>query len=208
METIIKYFPELSELQITKFSLLKDLYLFWNKRINVISRKDIDSIYEHHILHSLSIAKAVNFTDGTSVLDVGTGGGLPGIPLAIMFSSSSFTLIDSIGKKTKVVNEIVKELKLLNVNAKQIRVEKLNDKFDFIVSRAVTNFPDFYKLIKNNIYSNNINNIPNGIFYLKGGDFENEIKSFENKIKIINIADFFNEPYFETKKIIYLQRFL
>ena len=203
MHQILKYFPDLTEKQIEQFSQLKKLYSFWNEQINVISRKDIDAIYEHHVLHSLAIAKIINFNKGTSILDVGTGGGFPGIPLAIFFPETHFFLIDSIGKKIKVVKEITKELKLNNVNAEQIRVENIKKKYDFIVSRALTNFPKFVALVKKNIHGHDKNPLPNGILYLKGGDFTDEIKNFNKEILIYNINDFFEEEFFETKKIIY-----
>ncbi len=203
MHQILKYFPNLTERQIEQFSRLKDLYSFWNNQINVISRKDIDFIYTHHVLHSLSIAKIIKFNKGTSILDVGTGGGFPGIPLAIIFPESNFFLIDSIGKKIKVVKEITKELGLNNVNSEQIRVENIKKKYDFIVSRAVTNFPKFVALVRKNIHGYDKNPLPNGILYLKGGDFSDEIKSIKKSIYVYNINDFFEEEFFETKKIIY-----
>ena len=203
MKQILKYFPHLTETQIDQFSQLKKLYSFWNEQINVISRKDIDAIYEHHVLHSLAIAKVINFKNDTSVLDVGTGGGFPGIPLAILFPETNFFLIDSIGKKIKVVKEITKELKLNNVNSEQIRVENIKKKYDFIISRAVTNFPKFVTLVKKNIHTHDKNPLPNGILYLKGGDFNEEIKDIKNSVSIYNISDFFEEEFFETKKIVY-----
>ncbi|MBE9467710.1 MAG: 16S rRNA (guanine(527)-N(7))-methyltransferase RsmG [Bacteroidetes bacterium] len=203
MHQILKYFPNLTEKQIEQFSKLKNLYSFWNEQINVISRKDIDNIYEHHVLHSLAIAKIIRFNKNTSILDVGTGGGFPGIPLAILFPDTNFFLIDSIGKKIKVVKEITKELNLNNVNSEKIRVEKIKNKYDFIISRAVTNFPQFVALVKKNIHGNDKNPLPNGILYLKGGDFTDEIKNIKKSISIYNINNFFEEEFFETKKIVY-----
>ena len=203
MQIITKYFPALSKKQITQFSELKNLYNYWNSRINVISRKDIIFLYERHVLHSLAIAKVINFVAGTSVLDIGTGGGFPGIPLAILFPECEFFLLDSIGKKIKVVNAIVNELKLTNVKAVQNRAENLKQKFDFVVSRGVTSFLDFANLIRKNIHSDNKNALPNGILYLKGGDFSEEIQKLEKKVIIYNISDFFEEKFFKTKKIVY-----
>jgi len=204
METIKKYFNNLSKKQISQLSQLKELYEYWNERINVISRKDIKNLYLHHILHSLSIAKFVEFSDNTSILDVGTGGGFPGIPLAIIFPEVKFYLADSIAKKIKVVNAVSNELKLDNVFANQIRAEEIDDQFDFVVSRAVTELPKFVNWVKNSIRKENINNIHNGILYLKGGDVDSEIKMYKSKISVHKISDFIDEPYFETKKIIYL----
>lgn len=199
------YFPELTDGQKEKFDRLEALYREWNDKINVISRKDIDSLYVHHILHSLAIAKIITFRPGTTVMDVGTGGGFPGIPLAIMFPETHFHLVDSIGKKIKVVQEIASALRLENVKAEQIRVENTPGKYDFIVSRAVTAFPAFLSLVKNKINRASANDLPNGILYLKGGDFEEEIRNYGSKIKIYNIPDFFKEDFFETKRVIYMQ---
>lgn len=199
------YFPELTDGQKEKFDRLEALYREWNDKINVISRKDIDSLYIHHILHSLAIAKIITFRPGTTVMDVGTGGGFPGIPLAIMFPETHFYLVDSIGKKIKVVQEIASALRLENVKAEQIRVENTPGKYDFIVSRAVTAFPAFLSLVKNKINRASANDLPNGILYLKGGDFEEEIRNYGSKIKIYNIPDFFKEDFFETKRVIYMQ---
>lgn len=172
--------------------------------INVISRKDIDNLYERHVLHSLAIAKIVKFKSGTSILDVGTGGGFPGIPLAIYFPQCSFTLIDAIGKKIKVADSIAKSLVLNNVEAKQLKVEKNKNKYDFIVSRAVTALPKFYKISKKCISYTNKNALTNGIIYLKGGDFENELQMLPASHKLFDISNYFNETYFETKKIVYI----
>lgn len=205
MERIVSYFPQLTSLQQERLTLLGQLYRKWNDKINVISRKDIDALYVHHVLHSLAIAKIISFRPGTRVMDVGTGGGFPGIPLSIFFPEAEFYLIDSIAKKIKVVNEITAALELQNVKAEQRRVETVPEKFDFIVSRAVTAFPDFLKLIRNKIRPGKENELPNGVLYLKGGDFEEEIKPYRERIRIYTISDFFSDDFFETKKIIYMQ---
>lgn len=204
MFNISKYFPYLTAEQIDKYGKMAPLYQEWNQKINVISRKDIDSLYEKHVLHALAIAKIITFRAGTSILDVGTGGGFPGIPLAILFPASRFTLIDSIGKKIKVVHAVADELDLKNVTATHSRVQEVNEKFDFVISRAVTAFPDFVSLVRRNVSSQPLNSRPNGIIYLKGGDFQEEIRQFKNSIEVTEISDFFDEPYFETKKVIYL----
>jgi len=204
MDIILKYFPGLSEDQKERFARLGSLYEEWNSKINVISRKDISELYTNHILHSLAIAKFTGFTKGTKILDVGTGGGFPGIPLAIMFPEVSFHLIDSIGKKIKVVEAVASELELKNVTQQQVRVENLKSRYDFIVSRAVTAFPDFVKLCRNRIKKEQQNAITNGILYLKGGDFQHEIRPFRNRISVMHLSDFFDEPFFETKKLIHL----
>lgn len=203
MEIIEKYFSLTAE-QRELFSKLKELYSFWNDQINVISRKDMDSLYEHHVLHSLAIAKVIEFSPKTKIMDVGTGGGFPGIPLAILFPECDFYLIDSIGKKIKVVNEISSALGLNNVKAEQIRVQQVKDKFDFIVSRAVTAFPDFVNMVCKNKKVQNQNLLANGILYLKGGDFQNEIAEYGNKVNTYNCSDYFSEAFFETKKIVHL----
>jgi 16S rRNA (guanine527-N7)-methyltransferase len=204
VEAILKYFTELTAEQIEKFEMIDALYQDWNSKINVISRQDIDELYLKHVLHSLAIAKFIRFSSGTRVVDVGCGGGFPGIPLAIMFPETHFLLVDSIGKKIKVVNEVASALQLKNVTAIQERAENLLHKFDFVVSRAVTAFPEFVKLTRNLVSKININAIPNGIIYLKGGDFDPEIESFKKIIEITDITSYFDEPFFETKKIIYL----
>ena len=204
MEIINKYFPDLTEKQLKQFALLEGLYDDWNSKINVISRKDIDLLYERHILHSLAIAKVIQFKDNTSILDAGTGGGFPGIPLAILFPKCFFHLVDSIGKKITVVNEISKSLELTNLTAEQIRAEKLNEKYDFIISRAVTAFPNFYNWVRSKIKSKSKNDLKNGILYLKGGDLSEELEKFESRITMYDISQFFNESFFETKKVIYL----
>lgn len=183
---------------------MDSLYRDWNEKINLISRKDIDSLYEKHILHSLSIAKIIDFRTGTKILDVGTGGGFPGIPLAILFPTSQFVLIDSIGKKIKVVNAVVEDLELKNVTAINCRVEDVTEKFDFVISRAVTSFPLFVEMVKKNVSPKAQNALPNGIIYLKGGDIEDEIKKYKRNVEVTEIANFFNESFFETKKVVYL----
>lgn len=204
MQLIDSYFPNLDERQRMQLAQLGDLYREWNEKINVISRKDMDGLYVHHVLHSLAIAKVLTFKPGTEVMDVGTGGGFPGIPLAILFPETRFYLVDSIGKKIRVVKEVVKALDLKNVEAEQIRVEQVERKFDFIVSRAVTAFPDFVKWVKNKIRQGGRNELPNGILYLKGGDFEKETEPFGEQVRIFPISGFFQEDFFETKKVIYL----
>ncbi|OFX62082.1 MAG: 16S rRNA (guanine(527)-N(7))-methyltransferase [Bacteroidetes bacterium GWA2_30_7] len=203
MLLITKYFPLLSDSQRVKIQLLYSIYESWNSKINLISRKDFENIYLHHVLHSLAIAKFIQFRDNTTILDVGTGGGFPGIPLAILFPNCKFHLIDSIGKKIKVVEDVKNQLRLNNVTSEQIRVEKLNAKYDFIVSRAVTTFPDFVKITRKNIKQISFNIQKNGIIYLKGGNLEHELEPYKN-VEIINVKDFFEEDFFETKKIVYL----
>ena len=190
--------------QIVCFEKMDAVYRDWNEKINVISRKDIGSLYEKHILHSLAIAKIITFRPGTKILDVGTGGGFPGIPLAVLFPATHFVLIDSIGKKIKVVQAVADELGLKNVTAIHTRVEEVKSEFDFVISRAVTAFPVFVGLVKKNISRKQLNSLPNGIIYLKGGDFEEEIQDFKRNIEVSEIAKFFEEPFFETKKILYL----
>jgi 16S rRNA (guanine527-N7)-methyltransferase len=204
MDEILKYFPDLSDLQKKQFSSLKNLYEEWNSRINLISRKDIGNFYIHHVLHSLAIAKIVTFNPCSNILDVGTGGGFPGIPLSILFPSVKFSLLDSIEKKIKVVREVSEELNLTNVNPVRMRVEDHKEKYDFIVSRAVTAFPDFVKLISKNIQTEGKNRIKNGILYLKGGDLSGELMTFLNRAVIYDIKDFFSESFFETKRIVYM----
>ncbi len=204
MELILKYFKDLTEEQKNQLAQLKDLYTEWNEKINVISRKDIDSLYLHHVLHSLAIAKVIQFQPGSNILDVGTGGGFPGIPLAILYPETNFHLVDSIGKKIKVVNEVANALGLKNVTAEHTRVQQVKTKFDFIVSRAVTAFPAFVNMVRKNCKTENINALPNGIIYIKGGDFEDEVKQYGKKISLFNCTDFFAEHFFETKKVVHL----
>lgn len=203
MEQIIKYFPDLTLVQLNQFKQLEALYQDWNAKINVISRKDIDQLYTNHVLHSLAIAKIQKFEPGTFVLDVGTGGGFPGIPLAILFPETRFYLIDVILKKINVVNAVADALKLKNVKAEQMRAENVKGDFDFIVSRAVTNMPDFVSWIQNKIKKQNKHELANGILYLKGGDLTEELKTFP-KATEYDIATFFEEEFFETKKVVHL----
>ena len=203
MTIIQKYFNDLTNEQLSQFAKLELLYKDWNSKINVISRKDIDELYLRHVLHSLSIAKLISFKDGTSILDVGTGGGFPGIPLAILFPNCKFHLVDSIQKKITVVNNVVKELDLKNVKTSCSRVEAISDKYDFVVSRAVTNMKDFVSWIKFNINKKSFNDFKNGVLYLKGGDLEDELKSFKN-VKTFELSEIFNEDFFIQKKVVYL----
>lgn len=207
MKTILKHFPDLTPKQIQQFEQCEPLYRHWNEQINVISRKDIEHLYEHHILHSLAIAKIVPFKNKSKILDVGTGGGFPGIPLAILFPEVDFVLVDSIGKKIKVVKEVATALGLTNVRALQIRAEDIDEKFDFIVSRAVTTLPEFMTWIRNKYSVKSFNYINNGLLYLKGGDIKDEITSVKGKAKVYNISDFFDEEFFQTKKVVYVKRF-
>ena len=204
MEILTKYFSDLTDQQMDQFGRLSPLYEEWNAQINVISRKDIEQLYERHVLHSLAIAKVIRFKPHTTVLDVGTGGGFPGIPLAILFPETSFMLIDSIGKKIKVVNEVASALGLTNVTAEHIRVEEVKQKFDFVVSRAVTAFPRFVSMARTKVASQSKNDLPNGILYLKGGDFEDEIEPFRKQIQVYELQSFFQEEFFETKRLIHM----
>ena len=203
MDEILKYFPNLTDIQKEQFEKLDFLYHDWNEKINVISRKDIDALYTKHVLHSLGIAKIINFEPGTYVLDVGTGGGFPGIPLAILFPETRFYLIDIIAKKIKVVQAVAEGLELKNVKAEQMRAENVKGDFDFIVSRAVTNMPDFVSWVKTKIKKQNKHELKNGILYLKGGDLTEELKDFP-KATEYNLADFFEDEFFETKKVVHL----
>lgn len=204
-EIIEKYFPGLTSMQKDQFSMLKPLYQEWNGKINVISRKDMDNFSIHHVLHSLSIAEIIRFAPGTTVLDAGTGGGFPGIPLAILFPDTQFTLLDSIQKKIKVVTEISLKLELKNVIPVRARVEEHRGRYDFVISRAVTSFPEFIRLTAGRIGEGGENTLKNGIIYLKGGDLTDELGSFVDRVRIWDIRQFFGESFFETKKIIYLQ---
>ena len=203
MNELEKYFPNLSQEQIERFNKLIPLYNYWNSKVNLISRKDVDNLFTNHILHSLSIANIIRFKSSTRILDVGTGGGFPGIPLAIFFPDCNFTLIDSIGKKINVVKSICDELSLSNVNAINDRVENHNDKYDFILSRAVARMDKFHQLVKKNISSTSSNEKLNGIISLKGGDLENELKDFKEN-KIFNISESLPHEFFQTKKIVYI----
>lgn len=203
MELILKYFPNLTETQIQQFTELEELYKDWNLKINVVSRKDIDELYLRHVLHSLGIAKVIQFKDGSKILDVGTGGGFPGIPLAILFPECQFHLVDSIGKKLKVVNEVVEGLGLTNVKTTHSRVEEINDTFDFIVSRAVAIMPTFVHWVKGKIAKKQNHELKNGILYLKGGDLTEELQSYRTAT-IYNLSDYFDGEFYETKKVVHL----
>jgi len=207
IELILKHFPDLTEIQIEQFAKLKPLYEEWNSQINVISRKDIDELYTRHILHSLGIAKIIQFKPGTSIMDVGTGGGFPGIPLAILFPESSFYLIDTIGKKIKVVNAVSEALGLQNVEGVQKRAENVKFEFDFIISRAVTYLPRFNNWIKGKFATDSFNDLPNGLLYLKGGDLREELKEAGKPFESFDLTNYFSEDFFETKKVIYLKAF-
>ena len=204
MEQIQKYFPNLTEEQKKQFAALYDLYLDWNSKINVISRKDIENLYLHHVLHSLGIAKVINFRPGTTVMDLGTGGGFPGIPLAIMFPETKFHLVDSIGKKVRVANEVADSIGLKNVTFRHARAQEEKQKFDFVVSRAVMPLSDLVSIIKKNISSEQKDALPNGLICLKGGELENETMPYKNKTMIHSLSDDFSEPFFETKKVVHV----
>lgn len=204
MELLLKYFPELTERQREQFAALLPLYEDWNSKINVISRKDMANFYEHHVLHSLAIAKVQPFKTQADILDVGTGGGFPGIPLAIMFPHSNFYLIDSIGKKVKVVQNVVESLGLKNVRTEQIRAEQVQGEFDFIVSRAVTDLSQFTQWVRGKVSDIHYHHLRNGILYLKGGDLSEELAPFKKKVRTWDISDFFEEEFFQTKKVIYM----
>ena len=204
MELLLKYFPELTERQREQFAALLPLYEDWNSKINVISRKDMANFYEHHVLHSLAIAKVQPFKTQADILDVGTGGGFPGIPLAIMFPHSNFYLIDSIGKKVKVVQNVVASLGLKNVRTEQIRAEQVQGEFDFIVSRAVTDLSQFTQWVRGKVSDIHYHHLRNGILYLKGGDLTEELAPFKKNVRTWDISDFFEEEFFQTKKVIYM----
>jgi 16S rRNA (guanine527-N7)-methyltransferase len=204
LDVILKYFPELTPLQQSQLERLNSLYREWNEKINVVSRKDIDQLYERHLLHSLGIAKIMRFKPGTKVLDVGTGGGLPGIPLAILFPDSQFHLIDSIGKKIMVVKEITAALDLKNLSSEQIRAEQVQDKYDFVVSRAVTNIVPFFDWVKNKFLKGGHNDLKNGILYLKGGDLKEELQGLKRPYRMYDLKDHFEEEFFETKKVVFI----
>jgi 16S rRNA (guanine527-N7)-methyltransferase len=203
-ELIFRYFPQLNSTQKAQIEALGPLYLDWNSKINVISRKDIEELYTHHVLHALGIAKVMPFSPMTQVLDVGTGGGFPGIPLAILFPETEFTLCDSIGKKIKVVNEVAKELGLKNVQGIHERVEKLPNQYDFVISRAVTRLAEIWSWIGNKYLPHSFNPLDNGMLYLKGGDLNDEIKELKRSAKIYPLSDFFEEEFFETKAVVYV----
>jgi len=204
VDIIYKYFPNLTDLQKNQFAQLYDLYKDWNSKINVVSRKDFDDFYLKHVLHSLGIAECIDFKEGSEVLDVGTGGGFPGVPLAIMFPDTHFLLVDSIGKKIKVANGVIESLGLKNVKAKQMRAEEIKHKFDFIVSRAVTQMPVFLTWVRKKIKKQDKNAYPNGLLYLKGGDLTDEMKPIREYYEIVDLSTFFEEDFFETKKVVYV----
>ncbi len=205
MQIIKKYFPDLSDEQNTQFEQLEGLYKHWNTQINVISRKDIDTLYERHVLHSLGIAKVIQFSDQTEVLDIGTGGGFPTVPLAIMFPKVNFHAVDSIGKKLKVVDAVVEGLGLTNVRTTHTRAETLtNDYYDFVVSRAVTNSAEFQGWVRGKISKNNYNSLKNGILHLKGGDLKEELTALKRPFKTFELSKFFDEEFFETKKVVHI----
>ena len=204
MDLILKYFPDLTEEQKRQFAALYDLYLDWNSKINVISRKDIENLYEHHVLHSLGIAKVIRFRPGTQIMDLGTGGGFPGIPLAILFPEVQFHLVDSIGKKVRVASEIANSIGLKNITFRHARAEEEKGKFDFVVSRAVMPLTDLLKIIRKNISSKPQNALPNGLICLKGGELGNETMPVKNKTTLWDLKEFFEEEFFETKKVVYV----
>ena len=203
-EIIARYFPNLNARQTERFAMLSDLYAAWNSRINVISRKDIDHLYERHVLHSLAIAKMIDFAPGAEVLDVGTGGGFPGVPLAILFPETHFHLIDSIGKKLKVVDAVSEALRLQNVTTQHIRAEQLKSRCDFVVSRAVTSLGEFILWMNGKFSERSLHDIPNGMFFLKGGDLTDELRPYRNRTTVWPISDFFTEPFFNEKKVVYV----
>jgi 16S rRNA (guanine527-N7)-methyltransferase len=205
LELILKYFPDLTDHQKQQFSQLESLYAEWNEQINVISRKDIDQLYERHVLHSLGLAKVIQFIDGTSLLDVGTGGGFPGIPLAILFPKCRFHCVDSIGKKIKVVNEVAEAIGLINLTAEHERAEKIKGKYDFIISRAVTRMKPFINWVHGKTLKKNSNKLLNGILYLKGGDISDELAEVKRDYNVFNLSDHFTEEFFETKKVVWVK---
>jgi len=204
MENILKYFTDLTEKQQQQFAALPEIYATWNSQINVISRKDIEHLMERHVLHSLAIAKIISFVKGTEILDVGTGGGFPGIPLAILFPETEFLLVDSIGKKIKVVNEVTQALQLQNVKTQHARAEEVNRKFDFIVSRAVTTLPEFMKWVSGKIKVENNNTLNNGVLAFKGGDIDSELTPLNSYWKVFELHDLFTEDFFESKKLVHI----
>lgn len=204
MDIILKYFPDLTDTQKEQFAALYDLYTDWNSKINVISRKDITNLYEHHVLHSLGIAKVIQFKPGTSVMDLGTGGGFPGIPLAILFPDTKFHLVDSIGKKVRVATEIANAIGLKNVTTRHCRAEEEKQLFDFVVSRAVMPLTDLLKIIRKNISSEQHNALPNGLICLKGGELDREVMPVKHQTIVTDLKDFFSEKFFETKKVVYV----
>jgi 16S rRNA (guanine527-N7)-methyltransferase len=204
MDIIHKYFPNLTSQQQAKFGELQELYRFWNAQINVVSRQDVDNLYERHVLHSLGIAKVVDIKEFSSILDVGTGGGFPGIPLAILYPTSEFHLVDSIGKKIKVVQEVAKALQLSNVRADKLRAEQADGLYDFAVTRAVARSASLYEWVKHHISRNHLHPLRNGILALKGGDLDEELKELNRKYRTFDLSTFFEEPFFETKKVVHI----
>jgi 16S rRNA (guanine527-N7)-methyltransferase len=204
VKEIIKYFPYLTDKQVEQYEALFDLYSSWNMKINVISRKDIDNLYVNHVLHSLAIAKYIDFKDGTKVIDVGTGGGFPGIPLAIMFPEVDFVLLDSIKKKIMVTSEVAKAIGLENVDCRHLRIEDEKEKFNFVVSRAVMSLDSLIKVVKKNINKEQLNSLPNGLICLKGGDLTEEIKRYRKIVDVVDLSSYFEEPFFDTKKLVYV----
>lgn len=204
MELLLKYFSELNEKQKEQFAALGELYTEWNAKINVISRKDIGNLYEHHVLHSLGIAKVIRFSPGTKIMDLGTGGGFPGIPLAIFFPEVKFHLVDSIGKKVRVASEVAHSIGLKNVTFSHTRAEEIKDMYDFVVSRAVMPLTDLMKIIQKKFSTHQQNALPNGLICLKGGELEHETMPFRNKTTMWNLSDYFDEDFFETKKVVYV----
>lgn len=204
MDIILKYFPNISEKQKEQFAALYDLYVDWNSKINVISRKDIENLYTHHVLHSLAIAKLIQFTDSTQIMDVGTGGGFPGVPLAILFPECNFLLVDSIGKKIRVATEVSNAIGLENIQFRHCRAEEVKEKFDFVVSRAVMPLPDLVKIIRKNISKEQRNALPNGLICLKGGNLDSELQPFKKTAEADDLSMYFEEEYFKTKKIVYV----
>lgn len=204
MDIILKYFPNITEKQKQQFAALYDLYADWNSKINVISRKDIENLYTHHALHSLGIAKLIQFKDGSKIMDVGTGGGFPGVPLAILFPKCNFLLVDSIGKKVRVATEVSSAIGLENIQFRHCRAEEVKEQFDFVVSRAVMPLPDLVKIIRKNVSKEQQNALPNGLICLKGGNLEGELKPFKKTAEADDLSMYFEEEYFKTKKIVYV----
>ncbi len=204
MDIILKYFPNITEKQKQQFAALYDLYADWNSKINVISRKDIENLYTHHVLHSLGIAKLIQFKDGSKIMDVGTGGGFPGVPLAILFPKCNFLLVDSIGKKIRVATEVSSAIGLENIQFRHCRAEEVKEQFDFVVSRAVMPLPDLVKIIRKNVSKEQRNALPNGLICLKGGNLEGELKPFKKTAEADDLSMYFEEEYFKTKKIVYV----
>lgn len=204
MDIILKYFPNITEKQKQQFATLYDLYADWNSKINVISRKDIENLYTHHVLHSLGIAKLIQFKDGSKIMDVGTGGGFPGVPLAILFPKCNFLLVDSIGKKIRVATEVSSAIGLENIQFRHCRAEEVKEQFDFVVSRAVMPLPDLVKIIRKNVSKEQQNALPNGLICLKGGNLEGELKPFKKTAEADDLSMYFEEEYFKTKKIVYV----